>query len=359
MQTEIIITAALLNVMGFIGICAGNRNFPANAKVTINKVILPGAVLGATLFLLIFRPVTPFCVIAGALFGMLTAQLKSLIFLNFKRESKSRKTGYKFNDGTPPKYYITGDRHRNFEDIKEFCADMKTKKNDVLIILGDAGFNYYGDYRDIELKREISKLNITLFCLHGNKENRPQNVGTYGIKNFCGGKVYYEPAFDGIYFAVDGEVYNFDGKKYMVIGGAHSVDKLRCLKGGKPFWYDEMPNISIKSKAEANLKAENFSIYGMLTHTCPFKYLPNEMFISTAQNARIKKGINIKKVKQKNTFTPDIDRSTEEWLEKIERRLDYTVWYCGHYHVDKQLDKIIMMHREIRPLDLHLFGKEQ
>ena len=119
---------------------------------------------------------------------------------------------------------------------------MNTRRKDVLIILGDAGFNYYGDKRDDKLKAEISSLNITLFCLHGNKENRPQNVGTYGIRSFCGGKVYYEPKYPNIFFAIDGEIYNFEGKKYMVAGGAHSVDKMRCLEEGKPFWEDEMPD---------------------------------------------------------------------------------------------------------------------
>lgn len=40
---------------------------------------------------------------------------------------------------------------------------MKTRCKDVLIILGDAGFNYYDDKRDDKLKAEISALNITLF----------------------------------------------------------------------------------------------------------------------------------------------------------------------------------------------------
>ena len=57
---------------------------------------------------------------------------------------------------------------------------MNTRRKDVLIILGDAGFNYYDDKRDDELKKEISQLSITLFCLHGNKENDP--CLRYGLK---------------------------------------------------------------------------------------------------------------------------------------------------------------------------------
>ena len=253
------------------------------------------------------------------------------------------------------KYFITGDKHREFKSVKKFCRDMKTEKEDVLIILGDAGLNYYGDKRDIKLKKQINALNITLFCIHGNKENRPQNVGTYGIRSFCGGKVYYEPKYPNIYFGIDGEVYTFEDRKYMVVGGAHSVDKIRCLQEGRPFWHDEMPDDTVKTKVEEKLLLEDNKIFGMLTHTCPIEYLPTEMFVSTRQKANLKR--NLKSVKAKTVFKPDIDRSTEEWLGKLEKQLDYEVWYCGHYHTDKQIDKITMMFKEITPLHLQNFDK--
>ena len=226
---------------------------------------------------------------------------------------KKEKVPMYYDDGTPPKFFITGDKHRDFESVKRFCRDMNTRRKDVLIVLGDAGFNYYEDSRDAKLKREVSELNITLFCLHGNKEKRPQNVGTYGVRSFCGGKVYYEPEYPNIFFAIDGEVYIFEGKKYMVVGGAHSVDKVRCLEEDQPFWEDEMPDDVTKSKVEKRLAAENDSIYGVMTHTCPIKYLPTEMFVSTRQNAQMKKRGHYSK--SKKFFKPDIDRSTEEWLQ--------------------------------------------
>jgi len=264
-----------------------------------------------------------------------------------KNKSDERIIGAEFDDA-PPAFYITGDKHRNFGAVNMFCKTMKTRKKDVLIILGDAGFNYYSDKRDDKLKKEIARLPITLLCLHGNKENRPQNVGTYGVRSFCGGKVYYEPKYPNIFFAIDGEIYEFEGKRYLVIGGAHSVDKMRCLEENKPYWDDEMPNDAVKEKVETVLQNQNNKIYGMLTHTCPINFLPTEMFVSTRQNAAIKR--NPRKRKSKKMFKPDIDRSTEEWLGTLEQNLVYHVWFCGHYHVDKQIDKVHMMHKEIRPL---------
>ena len=314
-----------------------------------------GIPVGAGLSLLLF-PITVQNIILLSLMGGAAGELLSLFSLTIKQSYKKDIVISYYDDGSPAKFFITGDKHRHFDRVKKFCREMNTRRKDVLIILGDAGFNYYDDKRDDDLKKEISALNITLFCLHGNKENRPQNVGTYGIRSFCGGKVYYEPKYPNIYFAIDGEIYTFEGKKYMVVGGAHSVDKMRCLEEGSPFWYDEMPDDAVKATVELNLQNEAKKIYGMMTHTCPIDYLPTEMFMSTRQNASIKR--KPRKAKSKKLFKPDIDRSTEIWLGELEKKLDYEVWFCGHYHVDKQIDKVQMMWRDIRPLHMQLFGDE-
>lgn len=39
--------------------------------------------------------------------------------------------------------YITGDTHGDFSKIDFFCKKMKTTKQDIIIILGDAGINYF------------------------------------------------------------------------------------------------------------------------------------------------------------------------------------------------------------------------
>lgn len=59
--------------------------------------------------------------------------------------------------------YLTGDTHREFHRIKQFCEEYDTTVEDILIILGDAGINYYCDHRDNNLKNELSQLPITLF----------------------------------------------------------------------------------------------------------------------------------------------------------------------------------------------------
>jgi len=348
MQTLIIILNLILSVIVFVSI---RLKLHTNEQILLRNtklIIFTGGVAGAFISVLVISPITIGNLLICTFSGILTGELLYLFYLIAQGLcSKQRITNY-FDDGTPVKYFITGDKHRDFEYVKNFCRDMNTRKKDVLIVLGDAGFNFFGDIRDEKLKKEICDLNITLFCIHGNKENRPQNIGSYGLQNFCGGKVLYEPKYPNILFAVDGEIYTFDGKKYMVVGGAHSVDKRRCLEENKPFWYDEMPNNTIKTTVEKKLQDENDSIYGMLTHTCPIKYLPTEMFISTCRNAEIKS--KKKNVRIKKYYKPDIDRSTEEWLGELENKIDYKIWYCGHYHIDKEIDKFIMLYQKINPL---------
>lgn len=346
----LLFTVALtLTLYGFI--CFSLKKQRKRLPRALRKISLVGAFAGAGLGLLLptehwSEPVV--CALAG----VLGAQ-SLLLFYEYMKAVCATSGNHFYEDGLPPRFYITGDKHRHFDGVANFCRTAKTRRCDVLIILGDAGFNYYGDSRDDRLKEEVAGLNITLFCIHGNKECRPQNVGTYGVRDFCGGRVYYEPAFPNIFFAIDGEIYTFHEKEYLVVGGAHSVDKLRCLKEGLPFFADEMPDDATKAAVEQKLSARGNRIYGMLTHTCPLQYLPTEMFMTTRQKATQKKK---RRKKPKKQFVPDIDRATEEWLDTLEQRVDYTEWFCGHYHVDKKIDKIRMMHTEIRPLAVREFN---
>ena len=87
--------------------------------------------------------------------------------------------------------YITGDTHGDFRNVERFCKKkIQTSKDDVLIILGDAGINYYGPEQDKRKKKYLESLPITIFAIHGNHEMRPQTIPTYHEADWNGGKVY-------------------------------------------------------------------------------------------------------------------------------------------------------------------------
>ena len=232
--------------------------------------------------------------------------------------------------------YYTGDIHGSTLEIVTFCIRFKPTKDDAIVILGDVGANYFGDLRDNRLKEAFAKLEPTIFCIHGNHEMRPWNIPTYKTKEWNGGTVWYEKKYPNILFAKDGEIFDIEGTKHLVIGGAYSVDKFYRLSRGYGWWEDEQPSEEIKLYVEQQIKEKEFDV--ILSHTCPFKYEPIETFLP---------GID----------QTTVDTSTEEWLDKIEESVDYKAWYCGHWHINKRIDKIhFLFHGFETNQDLEIYG---
>lgn len=224
--------------------------------------------------------------------------------------------------------YITGDTHGHFERIQIFCEQHHTTKDDIIIILGDAGINFSGLFKDNIKKDFLSHLPITLFCIHGNHEQRPFTIPSYKEKSWHEGIVYVEDEYPNLVFAKDGEIYDFDGKKTMVIGGAYSIDKMMRIVYGYGWWEDEQPSEEIKQYVEQQLKLNQWKMDVILSHTCPLKYEPVEVFLLGIDQNRV-------------------DQSTEIWLDEIENKLNYQKWYCGHFHTEKKVEKLEIMFENI------------
>ena len=218
-------------------------------------------------------------------------------------------------------FYITGDTHRDFTIVHNL------PKGSTLIILGDAGINYFLNEEDKELKEYLNSLDITFLCVQGNHEERPENIPTYKEKKIHGGKVFIEDDYPNLIFLKNGEVYTINNKKVLVIGGAYSIDKNIWLTYGWHWFKDEQLN-----KSEMNMILEKYQgthVDVILSHTSPKKYEPVEVFLS---------GIN------QNT----VDKTMEEFLDTVEETIKYDKWYCGHYHTEKIVDKIEFMFENIK-----------
>ena len=222
--------------------------------------------------------------------------------------------------------YLTGDTHGRFDRIFTFCEERNTSRDDILIILGDAGINYHLGSRADRLKDSLKSLPITLLCIHGNHEQRPFSIDSYREIDWHGGKVYVEPQYPFLLFAKDGD--DLDGKKAVAIGGAYSVDKYYRLARGWAWFPNEQPSADIKVYVEQQLAKHGNQIDIVLSHTCPLKYEPTEVFLSGIDQS-------------------SVDKNTEEWLDRIEKRIDYKRWYCGHYHTEKEIDKMQFMFQNI------------
>lgn len=230
------------------------------------------------------------------------------------------------------KVFITGDTHGNFERIKYFCQDNHTTKDDVMIILGDAGINYYLNRKDKRLKEWLSQLPITLFSIRGNHEERPENIITYEIREFWSGQVYVEPEYPNFIFAKDGEIYNINGNKCLVIGGAYSVDKFYRLSMGYRWFKDEQLSTYERAEIEKKVIENDYKFDYIFSHTCPYNTRPTHLFLEGIDQSTV-------------------DSSMEEWLQEIADKIDFKKWYFGHFHDDWGNGKYQMLYENVIELE--------
>lgn len=218
--------------------------------------------------------------------------------------------------------YITGDIHGNPEYLIYRAQQLGVTKDDIIVILGDVGANYYLNKRDDRMKEALNLyVEATILCIHGNHEARPATVNGYYLTSFMGGRVWVQPEFPKLLFAHDGDIFTLAGKKCLILGGAYSVDKFYRLASGYAWFEDEQPSDEIKAHVAEQLSNIDNKVDVVFSHTCPFKYEPIEMFISGLDQSTV-------------------DDGTERWLDEIEDKLDYKAWYCGHWHCNKHIDKL-------------------
>lgn len=58
---------------------------------------------------------------------------------------------------------------------------------------------------------------------------------------------------ENLLFAKDGEIYNFNGKKVMPVGGAYSIDKYYRIRNGLSWFETEQPDEAIKEYVESGV----------------------------------------------------------------------------------------------------------
>ena len=212
------------------------------------------------------------------------------------------------------------------------CLKEYNPEDTAIIILGDAGFNYWLNKTDDRLKKEINEKGFTFYCVRGNHEARPQNTKCgYELvyDENVGGQVYCQPEYPNIKFFMDYGSYFIGPYQVAVFGGAYSVDKWwRLARAGvynkldfdyyKPkktgWFYNEQLTTEEMQQAQEELGNGVYDF--VFTHTCPFSWRPTDLFLSQINQN-------------------EVDVSMEKWLEEMKDLMDWKIWLFGHYHADR------------------------
>lgn len=221
------------------------------------------------------------------------------------------------------RWIITGDTHgqvvSRLGNITQNMDNIVPEETAV-IILGDAGLNYYLNKTDRKNKQYSSNYGLRIYCVRGNHEARPQNIEGMILVDDAdvGGKVYMEGKFPLIRYFVDGGEYTIDGKSMLVIGGAYSVDKyyrLARANGGFSGWFED-EQLSAEERAEILARVKNKRYDLVLTHTAPITWEPTDLFLRGVDQSTVEKDM-------------------EYWLKEVALSVCWGHWLFGHYHADR------------------------
>lgn len=214
--------------------------------------------------------------------------------------------------------YVTGDIHGSTTDYR--LSIVKTlPKEDIVIFLGDFGYTWRKEFID-----NYSASCITLF-IAGNHENF-DILNSLPTKRLFGSTVGVLKK--NVYHLRTGNLYNIEGKKFLVFGGALSIDKATRLNRIS-WWEEEIPSFTDMNRAVKNLKKVNGEIDYLLTHTCSEEVSDKFFF-----------------------YKNDIGDPTCTMISEIEKHIKSPyINYFGHHHTHIERDNHICLYTEFKRLD--------
>lgn len=213
------------------------------------------------------------------------------------------------------KYLISGDKHGVYTDFLFRLRDKYPEEELAVIILGDHGCLYYGK-KDHDLKVKLQKSGIIFYMLHGNHERRATEIENIIIEydGEVNNNIYYEADFPNIRYLIDGEIYDFGGYTCLALGGAYSVDKYYRLERGWN-WF-ESEQLTAEEMESISAKVEGLSVDFVLSHTCPYSWMPTDLFLSSINQSTV-------------------DNTMEHWMDSLKNTFEWDAWLFAHYHDDR------------------------
>lgn len=248
--------------------------------------------------------------------------------------------------------YVTGDVHGMPKPLVRMLKAKNIGAGDAVIILGDNGLNWNYGWKDRSRKKDLCKVDCDYFVIRGNHDYRPEDyfnkppadayagdcpVPRAHYEIYFNGAVLVEDDFPNIKYAVDGGIYNIDGKKCLVIGGGYSVDKFYRLMNDWLWIANEQ--LDENELAEIYDIWQNNEVDVILSHVAPNAFETYFRHLFMDFNG-VKGGWE------------NIDKSMERWMNKLLwdgcHELDF--WYFAHYHENMNCGPIgIMLFDDVIP----------
>lgn len=209
--------------------------------------------------------------------------------------------------------FITGDVHGEYDLRKfgkeEFPFQSELTKDDYMIICGDFGFLWDESKTEKYWLKWLDNKPWTTLWIDGNHENY-NLLKRYRTENWNGGQI--QKITNSIYHLCRGSIFNIEGKKIFAFGGAESHDKDFRIPG-KTFWREEMPSLKEMTYGAEVLNGNDWRADIVITHSLP-TYILRELDMTA--------------VYRPNELT--------DYFEKISEKLDFDMWFSGHYHLNQR-----------------------
>ena len=221
--------------------------------------------------------------------------------------------------------YVTGDIHANL-DRKRLNFFKSLKKDDIVIVLGDFGFSWNKSLQNSWNALDIECLTLSVM---GNHENYDL-IKSCAVERVFGADAYkLNPR---TFYLMNGEIYDIDGIKSFVFGGADSIDKAYRVPRIS-WWPEEIPSYSEFRRGLNNLEKNNWDIDLFLAHTCP-----SDVSLSLFNYPRKLKDL-----------VEDMLSQYEYRIQENNPKKEYPFLF-GHHHNFKLGDKYICLYNQVMSL---------
>ena len=241
--------------------------------------------------------------------------------------------------------FATGDCHGNFQrfGMRHWPGQKTMDRSDYIIICGDFGF--WSDTPEDEYWLNwLEGKPFTTLWVDGNHENFTM-LNELPVCEWHGGKVHF--IHPHVIHLMRGQLYDIDGYTFFTMGGAqshdiedgildpeapdfkkilqrlHSQGRRRFRVLGRSWWPEELPSDGEYLTALETLERAKWKADYVITHCAPTS-------IARTMNRH---------------YEPD---ALTDFLELVNKKLDFHYWLCGHYHDNRNLtEKHVLLWEQI------------